>query len=184
MTSSSRQWFTRLAVAMALWPASAEAQTMARSFEELRGIVKAEETVIVTDMKGRRVKGALTAVDEDSLSLATDGRTQTFGRSEVSTVRVPDGLGNGALIGAGAGLGAALGILAMIAGSGDGYVLPSAKVVAPLLLSGTGALLGALVDRAHEGGRVLYVSPGQTSRLVVSPLLGNDRQGVLVSVRF
>jgi hypothetical protein len=169
--------------AVALWPASAEAQTMARSFEELKGIVKAEETVIVTDMRGRRVKGALTAVDEDSLSLAKGGRSQTFARSEVSSVRVPDGLGNGALIGAGAGLGAALGILA-IAGSGDGYVLPSATVVAPLLFSGIGALLGVLFDRGHEGGRVLYLSPGQTSGLVVSPLLGNDRQGVLVSVRF
>ena len=94
-----------------------------------------------------------------------------------------EGLGNGALIGAASGLGAALGILAIL-GSQDGYVLPSAKVGAPLLLSGVGALLGALVDRAHEGGRVLYVSPGQTSRLVVSPVLGKDQQGVLVSVRF
>lgn len=183
MTGSTRRWFARLAVTVALWPASAEAQTPARSFEELRGIVKAEETVIVTDMRGRRVKGALAAIDVNSLSLATDGRTQTFARSEVSTVRVPDGLGNGILIGAGAGLGAALGILAII-GSGDGYVLPSAKVGAPLLLSGIGALVGAVVDRAHENGQVLYVSPGQTSGLVVSPLLGKDRQGVLVSVRF
>ena len=97
--------------------------------------------VIVTDMRGRKVKGALTVVDEDSLSLATDGRTHTLARSEVSTVRVADGLGNGALIGAGAGLGAALGILANI-GSGDGYVLPSATAIAPLLLSGGGALVG------------------------------------------
>jgi hypothetical protein len=183
VTSSTRRWFTRLAAAVALWPASAEAQTMVRSFEELMGILKAEEKVIVTDMRGRRVKGAVTAVDEDSLLLATDGRSQTFARSEVSTVRVADGLGNGALIGAGAGLGAALSVLA-IAGSRDGYILPSAKVGAPLLLSGIGALVGALVDRAHERGRVLYVSPGQTSGLAVSPLLGKDRQGVLVSVRF
>jgi len=159
---SRQQWFTWLAVAVALWPADADAQTIARSLEELKGIVKAEETVIVTDMGGRRVKGALTAVSDDSLTLATNGRTQTFARSEVSTIRVADGLANGSLIGAGAGFGAALGILA-IAGSRDGYVLPSAKVGAPLLLSGIGALLGALIDRAHEGGRVLYVSPGQTS---------------------
>lgn len=183
MTSSTRRWFSRLAAAVALWPAGAEAQTTARSFAELTGIVKAEERVIVIDMRGRRVKGAITAVDKDSVSLATDGRTQTFAQSEVSTVRVADGFGNGTLIGAGAGLGAALGILA-IAASGDGYVLPSAKVGAPVLLSGIGALMGALIDRAHEGGRVLYVSPGQTSTLVVSPLLGRVRQGVLVSVRF
>ena len=183
MTSSNRRWFIRLALAVAVWPASAEAQTTARSFEELIGMVKAEETIIVIDTSGRRVKGALTAIDQDSLSLATGGRTQTFARSEVSTVRVADSLGNGALIGAGTGLAAALGILAIV-GSGDGYVLPSAKMGAPLLLSGIGVFLGALIDRGHEGGRVLYVSPVQTSGLVVSPLLGTDRQGVLVSIRF
>jgi hypothetical protein len=183
VTSSTRRWFTRLVAAVILSPASAEAQTMARSFEELMGIVKAEQTVIVIDMRGRGVKGVLAGVDKDSVSLATDGRTQTFPRSEVSTVRVSEGFGNGALIGACAGLGTALGVLA-IAGSGDGYVLPSAKVGAPLLLSGIGALIGALIDRAHDGGKVLYVSPGQTSELVVSPLLRKDRQGVLVSLRF
>jgi hypothetical protein len=158
VTSSSRQWLILLAV-VALGPVSAEAQTLARSFEELRGIVKAEEPVIVTDMRGRSIKGALTTVDDDSLLIVTGGRTQTFTRSEVNTVRVADGLGNGALIGAAAGLGAALGILA-IAGSGNGYVLPLAKVGAPFLLSGIGALVGVLVDRAHPGGRVLYRSHG------------------------
>jgi hypothetical protein len=183
VTSATRRWFARLAAAVALWPASAEAQVTARSFEELTAIVKAEETVIVIDMSGRRVKGALTAVDKDSVSLATDGRTRTFARSEVRSVRVADGLGNGALIGAGAGLGTALGILA-ITGSGDGYILPSAKVGAPLLLSGIGALMGALIDRAHEGGSVLHVSPGRTSEVVVAPLVARGRHGVRVSVRF
>jgi hypothetical protein len=183
MANSTRRWFTRLAAAVAFWPASAGAQTTARSFEGLTGMLKADQTVIVMDMTGRRVKGALTAVDENSLSLATDGRTHTFALSEISTVRVPDGLGNGALIGAGAGLGAALGILAIIRSGGDD-VLPSAKVGAPLLLSGIGALVGILIDRAHEGGRLLYVSPGKTSGVLVSPLVGKDRKGVLVSVHF
>jgi len=183
VTSSTRRWFARLAAAVALWPASAEAQVTARSFEELTAIVKAEETVIVIDMSGRRVKGALTAIDKDSVSLSTDGRTRTFARSEVRSVRVADGLGNGAVIGAGAGLGTGLGILA-ITGSGDGYILPSAKVGAPLLLSGIGALMGALIDRAHEGGSVLHVSPGRTSEVVVAPLVARGRHGVRVSVRF
>jgi hypothetical protein len=92
-----------LATVVLLCPASAGAQTVAKPFEELTGIVKTEETIIVTDMMGRRVKGVLTAIDHDSLSLSTDGRPQKFARSEVGTIRVPDGLGNGALIGAGAG---------------------------------------------------------------------------------
>lgn len=108
---------------------------------------------------------------------------QSFARSQVSAVQKKDGLANGALIGAAVGAGAALGILA-IAGSGDGYVLPSAKVGAPLLLSGVGALVGALIDRAHGDSRLPSLSPGPTSKLAISPLLGRDRNGVLVFVRF
>ena len=124
--------------------------------------------------------GEAQAVSRSSLGL---DRTHSFARSEVSAVQKKDGLGNGALIGAGIGAGAALGILAIV-GSGDAHVLPSAKVGAPLLLSGVGALVGALVDRAHESSRLPYVLPGPTSRLVVSPLVGKDRQGVLVYVHF
>jgi hypothetical protein len=119
------------------------------------------------------------------MTRSSDGlrNNQSFARSQVSAAQKKDGLANGALIGAAVGAGAALSILA-IAGSGEGYVLPSAKVGAPLLLSGVGALVGALVDRAHESSRLPYVLPGPTSRLVVSPLVGKDRQGVLVYVHF
>jgi hypothetical protein len=161
---STRRWLIRLAASLALWPADAETQTIARTFEELAGLAKAEEAVIVIDMNGRRVTGALTAVDKDSLALAIDGRTRSFARADVSRVRLKEGLGNGALLGAGVGVGTALSILA-IAGSRDGYVLPSAKLGAPLLLSGIGALVGILVDRAHEGGRVVYESAVLPSRL-------------------
>ena len=178
MTNSIRQWFTRLAVALALWPASAEAQPTARSFAELIGIVKADETVVITDTRSRRVKGTLTSVDEDSLSLAADGRTQTFSRSEVSTVRVADGLGNGALIGAGAGLGAALAILAT-AGFWR-WLHPSfGESRSSFTAVGYRCPCRRSDNRAHEGGRVLYVSPTQRSRLVVSPFLRKDRQGAL-----
>src|SRR5688572_19760160 len=110
----TRRWLLGLTATVALWPASAEAQPMARSLEALAGLVKSEVTVIVTDMKDRRVTGALIAVDHDSISLVLDGRTVTFARSEVAAVRMVDGLLNGGLIGAGAGAGAALGILAMV----------------------------------------------------------------------
>jgi hypothetical protein len=179
--SSRRRRLIRLAFVLALWPVSADAQTVG-SFSDLTRILRAQETVIVSDLKGRRTKGTVTAVDEDSLSLVTNGGTQTFREFEVSTVRVADGISNGVLIGAAAGLGAALGILATVS-SGDGYVLPSAKVGAPVLLSGIGALVGALVDHAHAG-RILCASPGRKSGLAIAPLVGKDRRGVLLSVDF
>jgi hypothetical protein len=153
--SSSRLWFTRLAVAMALWPASAEAQTEARSFEELIGIVQAEETVIVTDRRGRKVKGALIAVDEGLLSLATDGRTRTFPRSEVSSVRVTDGLGNGALIGAGAGFGAAVATTPH-AFTGSMGLDPSCPSAFPV--SSAACLLGAICGCGSKQGLAIQIA--------------------------
>jgi hypothetical protein len=42
----------------------------------------------------------------------------------------------------------------------------SAKWGAPLLLSSIGGVVGALIDRAHEGEEILYVAPS-TSRIVI-----------------
>lgn len=182
MFSSTRRWLGALTAAATMWPLGAGAQEVARSFEELAGIAKAEEAVVVTDGNGRRFKGALTTIKADSLSLGMDGRILTFARSDVSAVRAVDGVANGVLLGAGVGLGAALGTLAIV-GAGEGYVLPSAKAGVPLLLSGIGALVGGLIDRAREG-RTLYLSPARKSGPVVSPFVSADRQGVRVSVRF
>ena len=110
---------------------------------------------------GERLGGALGELTPDALTLADrTGRTFTVPRAEIRriVVQVKDDLVNGALIGAGVGLGAALAVLAMT-GSQDGYVLPSAKWGAPLLLSGIGALGGMLVDRAHTSGKTVYVAP-------------------------
>jgi hypothetical protein len=170
-------------MAVALWPAGARAQTVARSFEDLRSLVAAGDKVVVSDTAGHRVKGTVAAADENTLSVTTGEGIRTFTRSEVTTVRMSDGLRNGALIGAGVGAGTAVAILGIIAAD-DGYVLDSAKVFAPLMLSSAGALMGMLIDRAHEGGRVLYASPGQKTTVGVSPILGGRRRGVQVTIGF
>lgn len=79
-------------------------------------------------------------------------------RRDVATIvlnGVKDPVANGAFIGSGVGAAAALVILAII-GSGDGHVLPSAKWGAPLLLSGAGATIGTMIDRAHNSRQLLY----------------------------
>ncbi len=163
MISSYPRWLAGLAIAVLVWPSCAEAQTPARSFGDLIGILKPDTTIVITDTSGHRVKGTLVAIDGNSLSLSTEGRIQVFPKPAIMTVRLTDGVGDGALIGAGVGLGAALGLLATL-GSRDGYVLPSAKVGAPLLLSGIGAVVGALIDRGREGDRILYASPSSLAQ--------------------
>ena len=156
MVNSCGRLLVQLAVV--LWPVCAGAQTVTTSFADLMGTLRAGQRIVVTDMAGHNLKGTLTAIDDNSLSLSTGGGIHIFAKSEIKTIRLPDGVSDGALVGAGVGVGAALGLLGLL-GARDGYVLPSAKLGAPLLLSGVGAAVGVLVDRAHDGGRVLYISP-------------------------
>jgi hypothetical protein len=117
--------------------------------------------VVVTLKSGVRIEGAFNALAPGELGL-TDraGQPLTISSSEISRIvtKVDDTLTNGALTGGGVGLAAALAVLAA-AGSGEGYVLPSAKWGAPLLLSGAGIVVGMLVDRAHKGHELIYVTP-------------------------
>jgi hypothetical protein len=113
-------------------------------------------------MDGERREGAFRALGPEDLGL-TDSAGRDFGvaRSDIRQIVArgePDGLMNGALIGAAIGLGAAVTILA-VAASGDGYLLASAKWGAPLLLAAAGAVIGTFVDRAHRSDQVVYVRP-------------------------
>jgi hypothetical protein len=117
--------------------------------------------LVVTLKSGVRLEGAFNGLAQGELALTDPaGQTLTIARLEISRIvtRVDDTLTNGALTGGGIGLAAALAVLAA-AGSGEGYVLPSAKWGAPLLLSGVGIVVGMLVDRAHKGQDLIYVTP-------------------------
>ena len=118
--------------------------------------------LVITLKSGDRLDGVFKALGPAELTLIDSAGSEfKVARSDVARIReraAKDEIANGALIGAGIGLGAALAILRVV-GSGDGYVLPSAKWGAPLLLSSVGSIVGALVDRAHIGERLLYVAP-------------------------
>jgi hypothetical protein len=130
------------------------------SWEKVEGL-RLGSALVVTLKTGDRLEGALTRRTPGALTLtAPTGQELMVPRSEVGRIvaRVRDDPTNGALIGAGVGVGAALVVLAIV-GSGDGYVLPSAKWGAPLLLSGLGSLGGMLVDRAQKREEVVYLAP-------------------------
>jgi S1-C subfamily serine protease len=118
--------------------------------------------LVVSLKDGNCFEGAVKAMSAGVLTLTDRAGTEfAIPMSDVARIVerfTSDGLANGAAIGAGIGLAAAVAILAGL-DADNGYVLPTAKVGAPLLLSGIGALIGALVDRSHRSERVLYVAP-------------------------
>ena len=176
MLSSSLHTWSALAVLIILIPKASPAQTVASSFEELPQVLKKGQNVVVIDAGGQRTKGRVADVSASSLVLMPDART--FAEAAVTEIRATDPVLNGALIGAAVGLGFAM---------WDYLIDPSepgnAAVFAVAIGLGTavGAGTDALVNRR---GKILFASPRQTRRLIISPILRKDRQGVLASVRF
>lgn len=125
-------------------------------------VLRPGSRAVVTLMDGERLEGAFRVLGPGDLGLTDSaGRDFSVARSNIRQIVArgeQDDLTNGALIGAGIGLGTAAAILAVIA-SGDGYVLASAKWGAPLLLSAVGGVIGVFVDRAHRDDQVVYVTP-------------------------
>ena len=164
---------------------SAQAQELAGTFEQLRVLVKAGDTLTVTDTAGQPVRGKLVNLSSSSLSLNVSGTNREFQKTNVNkiTKRGSDSLKNGALIGMAVGGGlAAVGIALMAAeGEADAGLIAGAA----LIYSGIGAGIGAGIDALIEGQRVIYANPGSpAARLSVVPVLRGPRKGVLVSLRF
>ena len=115
--------------------------------------------IAITLKTGARRAGTFKRLDPMMLTIIDRGGHELcVARPHVATIVLngaKDPVASGALAGGGVGAAAALVILAII-GSGDGHVLPSAKWGAPLLLSGAGATIGAIVDRAHNSQELLY----------------------------
>jgi hypothetical protein len=176
LSLNPRMWST-LAVFAVLAPSPAPAQTAANSFDELRQVLKKGQTVVVTDANGQRTKGKVADVSPSSVMVLTP-EARTFTEDTVTEIRVTDPLKNGALIGAAIGTGFAM---------WDYLIDPSEPGNAAVFAVGIGlgTAIGAGIDAlVNRGGKVLYASPRQTRRLIISPLIGRDRQGALVSVRF
>lgn len=172
----------RVVACVFLAATSAQAQELAGTFEQLRVLVKAGDTLTVTDTAGQPVRGKLVNLSSSSLSLNVSGTARDFQKVDVNTItrRGSDSLKNGALIGMLVGGG-----LAALAIAVDGeYADAGVLVAAALIYSGVGAGIGAGIDALIEGQRVIYANPGSSrARLSVAPVLRGPRKGVLVSLR-
>ena len=163
---------------------SAQAQELAGTFEQLRVLVKAGDTLTVTDTAGRPVRGKLTNLSASSMSLTVSGTNREFQKADVNTItkRGSDSLKNGALIGLAVGGGLAVAGIAITVAEGGtdaGFFAAAA-----LTYAGIGAGIGAGIDALIEGQRVIYANPvSPTTRLSIAPFVRGPRKGVLVSLR-
>ena len=161
-SSSSRLLCFALLIAL---PASAGAQDLAGSFEQLRVLVKAGDTVRVTDAAGEEVRGTVTDLSSTSLALKVDGTRRTFLERDVTAVyqRRNDSLANGAKWGFVAG--AALGVLGgiTIAREYEGASGSSFIPILGIVYGSIGAGAGAGIDAMHRSEQVIFAWRGKAS---------------------
>jgi hypothetical protein len=170
-------------LALTLLPSGARAQPKEaeRDWQRVESLTPGTR-VIVTLKTGKKRIGDARRASADEITIAVRPKErgeETLAKALVATVATPaDPVWNGALIGAGIGAGLAL---------WDYLIDPSEPSNAAIftVAIGLGAAIGAGIDKlVNRGGKVLYLSPRQPAAVTVSPLLGNDRQGLLVSIRF
>lgn len=174
MMRSHRRRLAGFVAAAALWPAAVRAQATAQSFDDLPRVLRAGQTVVVTDTTGHRVKGKVDRLSPASITVG--GRT--LADSSVRELRLPDRLWNGMLTGAAIGTGlAAWDYLIDPSEPGNGAIFTVAI--------GLGAAIGAGVDAVTaRSGRLVYASRRKTAPVQVVPVITRQRQGVRVRIRF
>lgn len=164
---------------MLLATASAEAQQVAGTFDQLRVLVKPGDTLTVIDGAGTRSRGKLTDMSMSSLELDIAGSRRLFRDTDVNIIekRGADSLRNGALIGfltAGAIFGPAIGAL-----TGDW----GAAIAGGLVYSGIGAGIGVGIDALIESERVIYAAARPSPiTFNIAPTPRRSGKGVVVSL--
>jgi hypothetical protein len=176
----------RIAALIILVAATAEAQELAGTFDQLRVLVKPGDKLTVTDGSGQRVEGRVSSLSSSALDLIVSGRPRQFLSTDIDTIekRGPDSLKNGALIGL--AIGGGIGAAGMIALAGTAEEHAGALVAMGVLIyGGIGAGIGTGFDALIEDRRVIYArSRSAGATLTVAPMLGRSHKGVRVSLRF
>ena len=166
--------------------------TVVGSFQELATRVRPGTTVSVIDTTGNEITGEIAEISSSSLALLIDGNRRDMPESSVLRIaRRGDPLWNGVGIGAGIGAGTTLAVMvascASYGCSGDAIAAAFAGSLA--FGAGVGAGIGALVDAVIGGEVLIFQASGASNTstgaaVSLSPLLAQDRKGLLLSVRF
>jgi hypothetical protein len=176
-----------LRLLLLLWiaaaPATAWAQGIAKTLDELRLITRPGDTVTVVDNGGVEVSGRITTLSPASLVLQVNGASREWKDAEIRTIRQRrgDSLGNGAWWGLGIGAGLA-GLAVAATGVEDGEAGYAALAVA--VYGGLGAAVGVGIDALITRKYVIFERPGTSARWRLEPVVSPRAQGARLSLRF
>lgn len=165
-----------------LCPATAGAQAVARSFDELRPLVKPGETVSVTDREGREVEGQIIELSSSLVLQVPSGRREMT-EPDVRSMRLRGNqMTKGLAWGLGVGLasGLTVGLLDTMYCTQQCF---DTAVLWTAIGAGAGAGIGAAIGSKSPRYRLIYERPAATA-VTMSPLITRRQKGVLVSVRF
>lgn len=170
-------------------PLQRDAQTGAKSFGELRGVLLVGQTIVVTDVAGVNTKGEVAEVSAESLVLLNRDaygslRTTRFAADSVTQVRRTDTLWNGILIGAGVGVGVTVGVTQHLCGPDDPECSANAGGVLGLALVPASAAAGALIDKLIGNNLIYRPSSPRGPSVAVSPRIGTRGLEMSLSVHF
>jgi len=152
-------------------------QEVATTFEELRRIVRIDESISVTDSAGATHKGRLASLSASSLQLRQgSGPRATFTERDVNNVSAVrrDAVWNGMMIGFAVGATP----VALVGGAASARPSDVAAVAAGY---GTlGLLTGLLIDVVNKQTLPIYVHPppSRSSRIRLAPLYSSRRLGL------
>jgi hypothetical protein len=176
-----------LAVALLAVPSSAMGQEVSRSFAELnqRRTLRAGDTLWVAYGAGngdpvRDVKVELLNLSDSSLTGLADGTELVIDQASVRRIAHEQSgpLWNGAL--RGAAVGGAIGLLAFW-----GFTDWSETFQVVGVFGAAGAGIGIGIDALVKEQHVVYLDPRLASlHLRATPMISQDRKGVLFSVRW
>ena len=164
----------------------AGAQEVASSFEQLRVLVKAGDTITVTDASGRDVTGTISHVSASTLGLVVAGTPRDLGETDVAVIseRIHGSLATGAKWGL--GIGVAFGLVGGLAQGSDCIACGTGStILATGAYGGLGAGIGVGIAAMTSHRHVIYDRRGRASlRFSVLPLMTRERRGVLISMGF
>ncbi|MDH4062814.1 MAG: hypothetical protein OEW19_00330 [Acidobacteriota bacterium] len=178
---------TMLGLCLVALPPLVVAQGVAKSFDELRLLVRAGDTITITDLTGREVSGKISDLSASSLTLLADSRPQEWRESDVATIsqRRGDSLANGALTGLVVGAGLAAVAIAIEVNRTEVGVSAGEGALVVGIYGGLGAAIGTGVDALITTDQVIFEKQSASGAwLRVAPFLTPTRAGARVSIGF